>query len=82
MLQRTLGRFVDVIDEAAAAREPHQIAYYLRDLAGDLHAYYNAQAFLSVDPPLRDARLALIAAARQILANGLSLLGVSAPEVM
>ncbi len=82
VLQRTLGRFVDVIEEAAAAREPHQIAYYLRELAGDLHAYYNAQAFLTVDPPLRDARLALIAAARQVLANGLGLLGVSAPEAM
>ena len=82
VLQRTLGRFVEVIEEAAALREPHQVAYYLRELAGDLHAYYNAQAFLSVDPPLRNARLALIAAARQILAGGLKLLGVSAPEVM
>ncbi len=81
-LQRTLGRFADVVWEAAAAREPHQIAYYLRELAGDLHTYYNAQAFLSVDPPLRDARLALIAATRQVLANGLGLLGVSAPETM
>ncbi len=82
VLERTLGRFAEVIEEAARDREPHQIAYYLRELAGGLHAYYNAQAFLSVDAPLRDGRLALIAAARQVLANGLALLGVSAPESM
>ncbi len=82
VLERTLGRFAEVIEEAARDREPHQVAYYLRELAGDLHAYYNAQAFLTVDAPLRDARLALIAAARQVLANGLALLGVGAPESM
>ncbi|WP_298135905.1 arginine--tRNA ligase [Acidiferrobacter sp.] len=81
-LERTLARYIDVVDEAAGAREPHQIAYYLRELAGALHAYYNAHAFLGVEAPLRDARLALITAARVVLANGLALLGVSAPEAM
>jgi arginyl-tRNA synthetase len=81
-LLRALSRYVDVIDEASAAREPHQVAYYVRELAGALHAYYNAHAFLSVAPALRDARLTLIAAARHVLANGLRLLGVHAPESM
>jgi len=81
-LLRALSRFVEVIEEAAAAREPHQIAYYVRELAGTLHSYYNAHAFLSAETELRQARLALIAAARHVLANGLRLLGVSAPEAM
>ncbi len=81
-LQKALARFVDVLTEAAEVREPHQIAYYLRDLAAHLHAYYNAHTFLGAEAPLRAARLALIAAARQVLANGLAILGVSAPESM
>lgn len=81
-LLRALSRYVDVIEEAAAAREPHQIAYYMRELAGTLHSYYNAHAFLTVAPDLRDARLTLITAARHVLANGLRLLGVTAPESM
>ncbi|MGA9333463.1 MAG: DALR anticodon-binding domain-containing protein, partial [Rudaea sp.] len=60
----------------------HLIAAFLRDLAQALHAYYHAQAFIVDDANLRDARLSLIAAARQVLANGLDLLGVSAPEKM
>ena len=81
-LMRALSRYTEVIEDAAAVREPHQVAYYLRELAGALHAYYNAHAFLSAEVDLRHARLALIAAARHVLANGLRLLGVSAPEVM
>lgn len=81
-LLRVLSRYVDVVEEAAAAREPHQIAYYVRELASTLHAYYNAHAFLTVAPDLRDARLSLIAGARHVLANGLRMLGVSAPESM
>jgi len=81
-LLRTLSRYVDIIEEAASAREPHQIAYYVRELAGTVHAYYNAHGFLNVESPLRDARLTLITAARHVLANGLALLGVSAPESM
>ena len=62
--------------------EPHQLAYYLRELAADFHLYYNTHTFLVEDGALRDARLNLIDATRQVLANGLGLLGVSAPESM
>jgi arginyl-tRNA synthetase len=69
---------------AAAARElaPHSIAFTLRALAGEFHSYYNAEEILVEDEPLCLARLALCAAVRQTLANGLALLGVSAPEKM
>ncbi|MEQ1555416.1 MAG: DALR anticodon-binding domain-containing protein, partial [Gallionella sp.] len=68
----------------AAAHDlaPHQIAAYLKDLAADFHSYYNAQRFLIDDKALQLARLALCAAAAQVLRNGLSLLGVSAPQHM
>jgi len=58
------------------------LAYYLRELANDFHTYYNAHTFIVDDATLRDARLNLIDATRQVLANGLGLLGVSAPETM
>jgi arginyl-tRNA synthetase len=81
-LLRTLSRYAEVIESAAAELEPHQLAFYLRELANDLHTYYNAHTFLVDDAALRTARLALVAATRQVLANGLGLLGVSAPEEM
>ena len=81
LLQR-LGRYPEAVADAARAFEPHQIAYYLRDLANDLHTYYNAHTFLLDDRALRSARLQLIQATRIVLANGLALLGVSAPERM
>jgi arginyl-tRNA synthetase len=81
-LMATLARYPEVVESAALAHEPHQVAYYLRDLANDFHTYYNAHTFLVDDAGLRDARLNLIDAARQVLANGLRLLGVSAPESM
>jgi len=81
-LLRTLSRYPEVIDSAAAELEPHQLAYYLRELANDLHTYYNAHTFLVDDAELRTARLALVAATRQVLANALAILGVSAPEEM
>ncbi len=56
--------------------------HYLRDLANDLHAYYNAHRFIVDDEALRDARLLLVLATRQVLRNGLGLLGVSAPASM
>lgn len=80
-----LARLADFPDTcAAAARElaPHLIAYYLRELAAELHGLYVACQFLVEDEALRLARLALIAATRQTLANGLALLGVSAPDKM
>jgi len=82
-LFKRLSQFSDTVHRAALSLEPHQLVHYLRDLAQEFHAYYNAHAFLLADDaPLRDARLNLIAATRQVLANGLGLLGMSAPEEM
>ncbi len=81
-LARTLGEYPERVLRAALAYEPHQLVHYLRELAAEFHAYYNAHTFLVDDAALRDARLNLILAVRQVLANGLRLLGVSAPESM
>jgi arginyl-tRNA synthetase len=81
-LLRRLDRYPEVVAHAAAHREPHNVAAYLRELAGEFHAWYNAHKMLVEDRPLRDARLALSEAVRQVIANGLDLLGVSAPESM
>ena len=81
-LMRTLSRYPEVVESAALAHEPHQIAFYLRDLATDFHGYYNAHTFLVEDRALRDARLALASATRQVIGNGLGILGVSAPQSM
>ncbi len=81
-LIRRLSNFPELLDAAAEALEPHQIAHYLRELAGDFHTYYNAHKFVVEDAPLRNARLNLVAATRQVIANGLQLLGVSAPTAM
>ncbi|MCW8918760.1 MAG: arginine--tRNA ligase [Gammaproteobacteria bacterium] len=81
-LLRNLSRYPEVVEGAALNHEPHQLAHYLRELANDFHTYYNAHQFLVDEGALRDARLTLIQAARQVLANGLGLLGVSAPESM
>ncbi len=77
-----LTRYPEILEGAALSHEPHLIAHYLRELANALHTYYNAHQFLVDDPALRDARLNLVLATRQVLRNGLSLLGVSAPESM
>ena len=78
-----LTRYPEVLDSAAAQLEPHTLAQYLRDLAYAFHAWYHAVPVLVADDAaLRDARLALASAARQVIANGLELLGLSAPEVM
>ena len=81
-LMTELSRYPETVEAAATNLEPHLVAQYLRDLAYALHTYYHAHAFLVDDADLRDARLALIVAVRQVLANGLDLLGVSAPESM
>lgn len=78
----TLARYPGVIEKAAITYEPHQLAYYLKDLANDFHTYYNANQFIVDDNAIRNARLTLIEATKQVIQNGLSLLGVSAPEVM
>jgi arginyl-tRNA synthetase len=77
-----LARYPEIVEGAAQNLEPHLIAQYLRELANALHTYYHAHAFIVDDADLRDARLALIVAVRQVLKNGLDLLGVSAPEKM
>jgi arginyl-tRNA synthetase len=81
-LLKTLGKYPEVVLNAALNEEPHQLTHYLRELANDFHTYYNAHQFLVADDQLRDARLKLILAVRQVLANGLGLIGVSAPEAM
>jgi len=81
LLQKMID-FPQIIETAAADLAPHQIAFYLKDLAADFHSYYNASRFLVDDEQVKLARLALIAAVAQVLKNGLALLGVSAPEQM
>ncbi len=81
-LLESLARFGEVIDSAANNKEPHLLAHYLRDLANGFHTYYNAHQFLVDDIPLRCARLNLILGVRQVINNGLRILGVSAPETM
>lgn len=81
-LALTLSRFPEVVTGAAARLEPHDIANYLRELAADFHSFYNAYKMLDDDQAVSLARLALAEAARQVIANGLDLLGVSAPETM
>ena len=77
-----LAKFPEVVAAAADYHEPHLIAHYLRELANALHTYYNAHQFIVEDESLRNARLVLISATRQVLKNGLLLLGVSAPAQM
>lgn len=81
-LLRRIGEFPELIEAAAQDLAPHSLAYYLKDLAGELHGLYATCQFLVDDEELKHARLALIAAARQVLRIGLGLLGVSAPERM
>jgi arginyl-tRNA synthetase len=81
-LLNTLSRYPDIIVDAALHYEPHLLANYLRDLAGDFHAYYNSHQFLVDEVATRDARLALIAAVHQTLQNGFNILGITAPETM
>ena len=81
-LMVSLSRYPEVVEAAALNHEPHQVAHFLRELAYDFHTYYNSHQFLVEDDGLRDARLNLILATRQVIRNGLNLLGVSAPESM
>jgi arginyl-tRNA synthetase len=81
-LMRRLAEFPEMLADAARELAPHSIAFYLRELAGEFHSYYNAERILVEDEATRTARLALCAAVRQVLANGLALLGVRAPERM
>ena len=81
-LMKRLTEYPETVNAAARELSPHLIAYYLKDLAGDFHSWYNAEKFLVEDEPLKQARLELANAIKQIIVNGLHLLGVSAPEKM
>jgi len=78
----TLSRFPEVIELAANNRAPQHLVHHLRDLANEFHTYYNAHTFIVDDDALRNARLALITATRTVIASGLTIIGVSAPESM
>lgn len=81
-LMTALGRYPEVIELAANNRAPQHLVHYLRDLANDFHSWYNAHQFIVDDEKIRDARLTLCVATRCVIANGLAILGVSAPEKM
>lgn len=78
----TLARYAEALEKAALQHEPHLLINYLRDVAHEFHTYYNAHQFLVEDAPLRDARLNLVCAVKQVLANGLGLLNITTPETM
>jgi len=78
----TLTRFTETVEAAAMQRAPQHIVHYLKEVAHEFHAYYNAHKFIVDDSALRNARLMLVLATRQIMRNGLALLGVNAPEHM
>jgi arginyl-tRNA synthetase len=81
-LLATMSRYPEMVELGASQRAPHLLVHYLRELANDFHTYYNAHQFLVEDADLRDARLTLVQGLRQVIRNGLGLLGVSAPEAM
>lgn len=81
-LMTSLSRYPEVIELAAANRAPQHLVHYLRELANELHSYYNAHTFIVDDTDLRNARLALIEATRTVIAGGLAIIGVTAPDAM
>lgn len=81
-LIKALSKYPELLEKAALQYEPHLLIHYLRELANSFHTYYNAHQFLVDDEALRNARLNLICATKQILANGLSLLNINTPESM
>jgi len=81
-LVTSLAKYPEILEKAALNEEPHQVAHFLRDLANELHTYYNAHQFIVDDAAIRNARFCLINATRHVLHNGLKVLGVSAPESM
>ena len=81
-LMLKLAAYPDMLGSAAADLAPHDVAFYLRDLAAAFHSWYGAERFLIDDAALAAARMALLAATRQVLRNALAMMGVSAPDVM
>ena len=81
-IMTTLSKYPETLERAALQYEPHLLIHFLRELANNFHTYYNAHQFLTEDATLRNARLNLICATKQILANGLTLLNINTPESM
>ena len=81
-IQKTLKQYPSVIERAAKSSEPHLICYYLKDLAGLFHSYYNSEKFIVEDEKLMNSRLFLLNGVKQVLLNGLLVLGINAPEEM
>ena len=77
-----LSKYPDVLAGATKRLEPHAVANYLRDVAAEFHSFYNARKIMEADEGISLARLALATATQQVIASGLSILGVSAPEAM
>jgi arginyl-tRNA synthetase len=77
-----ITKYPEMVERAALDRTPHTLVHYLRDLANTLHTYYNAEKWIVEDANLRNARITLVLAVQQVIRNGLTLLGVSAPENM
>ena len=81
-LAAKLSEFPEIVESAAQELAPHMIAFYLKDLAAEFHSYYNAERMLVDDDALKDARIALAAAVRQVIRNGMSIIGVGCPQSM
>lgn len=81
-IAKKLSQYPEIIEKSASHYEPHSVANYLKELAGEFHAYYNATKMLVEDEKLRNARIVLSLSVKQVIANGLKILGVSAPESM
>jgi len=81
-IQKTLNQYPGLIERAAKSSEPHLLCYYLKDLSGLFHSYYNSEKFIIEDKKLMASRLFLLKGVKQVLANGLSILGIKAPEEM
>jgi len=82
LVLQQVARYPEVLESCAVARAPHGLVHYLRELANAFHSYYNAEQFIVADAKLRNARLALVIAVQQVVRNGLTLLGVTAPASM
>ena len=81
-LQKQLAMFPEVVERSSAKLEPHTICYYLKDLASVFHSYYNDEKIITDDKCLLQAKLLLINSVRQVIKNGLGILGIEAPEIM
>ncbi|MFL2701448.1 MAG: DALR anticodon-binding domain-containing protein, partial [Gammaproteobacteria bacterium] len=81
-IQKQLATFPALIEKAAKSNDPHLICYYLKDLASLFHSYYNSEKFIIEDSSLMISRMFLLKGVKQVIFNGLEILGVSSPEAM